>query len=330
MFSPVFAYCQTTTGTLKVFSEEPVIVYVDQVHQPDYSSIQLQQGTHLVKALNKDQVVIYNEIVTIVKDQVTSVLIKGGNPQPQEKKEEKPKVVSYNPNPVPEPAQEAKQKPAEEPAAVAPAINIGQVNRKLPADKSGAFGLTFGMSESDVDRVIQPQMYSAGQKGKGFVNYTLVDQSGIAPAPFLLECRFIDGKLFQILVGYLTLEKDELKNEFKINKNAVPMPEYNKIYAELVSQYGEPTSSERTFKGDSSDGDGKLTAALRKRQALILSSWKNADSGNEAFLTLAYTSAPFVMVVYQDGQLSQEAQKTKLVVHGYKYENSYRDNYFNK
>lgn len=63
------------TGTLKIFSEEAVIVYVDQVQQPSYDAIALSVGTHYVKVLNKNEERIYNEIVTIVANQVTSVLI---------------------------------------------------------------------------------------------------------------------------------------------------------------------------------------------------------------------------------------------------------------
>lgn len=68
------AFAQNT-GTLKVFSEEPVIVFVDQVQQPSYDAITLSVGTHYVKVLNKNEERIYNEIVTIVANQVTSVLI---------------------------------------------------------------------------------------------------------------------------------------------------------------------------------------------------------------------------------------------------------------
>lgn len=74
MFFSFTAFAQNT-GTLKVFSEEAVIVYVDQVQQPSYDAITLSVGTHYVKVLNKNEERIYNEIVTIVANQVTSVLI---------------------------------------------------------------------------------------------------------------------------------------------------------------------------------------------------------------------------------------------------------------
>ena len=73
-FFSLTAFAQNT-GTLKVFSEEPVIVYVDQVQQPTYDAITLSAGTHYVKVLNKNEERIYNEIVTIVANQITSVLI---------------------------------------------------------------------------------------------------------------------------------------------------------------------------------------------------------------------------------------------------------------
>lgn len=64
-----------TTGTLKIFSEEPVVVYIDETQQPDYQAISLPSGTHYVKALNRDGVRIYSNIVTIRAGEVTSVLI---------------------------------------------------------------------------------------------------------------------------------------------------------------------------------------------------------------------------------------------------------------
>src|SRR5665648_321321 len=71
--SPVFG--QANNGILKIFSDEPVIVYVDQVQTPNYSEISLVAGTHYVKAINADEVKIYSEIVTIVANQVTTIFI---------------------------------------------------------------------------------------------------------------------------------------------------------------------------------------------------------------------------------------------------------------
>lgn len=68
-------FAQSGTGTLKVFSDQPVIVYVDDVQYPSYDAISLTQGTHYVKALDRNGVRVYSNIVTIRKDEVTSVLI---------------------------------------------------------------------------------------------------------------------------------------------------------------------------------------------------------------------------------------------------------------
>lgn len=70
--SSVFAQ---KTGTLKVFSEEPVVVYVDEVQYPTYDAISLEPGTHYVKALNKDGVRVYSKIVTISSGEVTTILV---------------------------------------------------------------------------------------------------------------------------------------------------------------------------------------------------------------------------------------------------------------
>jgi len=68
------AFAQNT-GTLKVFSEEPVVVYVDETQYPTYDAITLAAGTHYLKALNKDGAKVYSNIVTINAGEVTSVLV---------------------------------------------------------------------------------------------------------------------------------------------------------------------------------------------------------------------------------------------------------------
>jgi hypothetical protein len=65
---------QTNTGTLRIFSEEKVVVFVDENQQSNYQDITLTAGTHYVRIMNGDAKV-YSQIVTIVKDQVTSVLV---------------------------------------------------------------------------------------------------------------------------------------------------------------------------------------------------------------------------------------------------------------
>lgn len=70
--SSVFAQ---NTGTLKVFSEEPVVVYVDETQYPSYDAISLAPGTHYLKALNRDGAKVYSNIVTIKSGEVTTVLV---------------------------------------------------------------------------------------------------------------------------------------------------------------------------------------------------------------------------------------------------------------
>ena len=78
---PLFAQ---NMGTLKVFSEDPIVVYVDETQYPTYDAITLAPGTHFVKALNKEGAKIYSNIVTITAGEVTSVLIEatGGAGEP--------------------------------------------------------------------------------------------------------------------------------------------------------------------------------------------------------------------------------------------------------
>lgn len=66
---------QNTQGTLKVFSENPLVVYVDDIHYPRYGEIKLAPGTHWLKAINAEGVRVYSEIVSVKANEVTSVLI---------------------------------------------------------------------------------------------------------------------------------------------------------------------------------------------------------------------------------------------------------------
>ena len=83
-------------GTLKIFSEEPVVVYVDEIQHPDYQAISLPSGTHYVKALNRDGARIYSNIVTIKAGEVTSVLIdaEGTATQPAAKTAAQPSTTA--------------------------------------------------------------------------------------------------------------------------------------------------------------------------------------------------------------------------------------------
>jgi hypothetical protein len=75
MLISISAAFAQNAGTLKIFSEEPVAVYVDDVHYPSYDAISLAPGTHYVKALNKEGAKVYSNIVTITEGEVTSVLV---------------------------------------------------------------------------------------------------------------------------------------------------------------------------------------------------------------------------------------------------------------
>jgi len=71
---------QSNTGTLKVFSEtQGVVVFVDEEQQASYQNITLPAGSHYVKVM-KDGVKLYGQIVTINKEQVTTVLIENVAP----------------------------------------------------------------------------------------------------------------------------------------------------------------------------------------------------------------------------------------------------------
>jgi hypothetical protein len=74
LFSIPAVFAQNT-GTLKVFSEQPVVVYVDETQYPTYNAITLAAGTHYLKALDSNGAKIYSNIVTVTAGEVTTVLI---------------------------------------------------------------------------------------------------------------------------------------------------------------------------------------------------------------------------------------------------------------
>lgn len=315
---------QDTTGTLKVFAEEPVIVFVDQVQYPDYKNISLVPGTHYVKAINKDEVRVYSEIVTIKAGEVTSVLIESPvvqAPVPQQAKASVQPATQPDPKPKARPAAESAAKTPEVPKQT---IDIGQTAGKIPADMSGAFGLSFGMHrDNEADKIMTPKCVNVARPRGDYYSYALPSGESF----FLVECRFLDAKLFQILVGYPTLYMDGSK--LKLDKNEIPFAEFNNMYHDLVAQYGEPATAEKIFKDGYTEDDGRMLEALKKKKAFILYTWVNPENGNNIMLTMAYTTAPVAMVAYTNGPLGAEAQKRKIKIHGYNYTNTYKENYFN-
>lgn len=73
---PTLSYSQS--GTIKIFSElEDVQVYLDEVPQgTDIFLIEsLASGSHYLK-LVKDSIIVYSELITVVEDETTTVLLK--------------------------------------------------------------------------------------------------------------------------------------------------------------------------------------------------------------------------------------------------------------
>jgi hypothetical protein len=309
LLSVSLLFGQTNNGILKIFSDEPVIVYVDQVQTPNYSEISLVAGTHYVKAINADEVKIYSEIVTVVANQVTSIFIESPKPVP---------VISQ---PVPvipdEPA----------PVAVKPTpkndIDIGQTEGLLPSDMDGAFGIKFGADATSVHQIME-EAAAQSKKSGNFYNYAISTTEGYC----IVETRFIDSKLFDIVVGYTTTY--EKNSKVKLNKNELPFDAFNKMYSTLVAHYGEPTSVTRKFTDGYAENDGKLLEALKKKKAMILYKWEEPVTGNFMLLTLAYSSAPIAAMTFTSGTLEKEAKARGLVVNDYNYGKSFEENYNKK
>ena len=307
LLSASLIFGQANNGILKIFSDEPVIVYVDQVQTPNYSEISLVAGTHYVKAINADEVKIYSEIVTVVANQVTSIFIESPEPEP---------VISQ-----PVPVKIDEPTPVAETPKPRNDIYIGQIEGLLPSDMDGAFGIKFGMSAASVDQIMNPASAQT-KKSDRFNNYAISTSEGYC----IVETRFIDSKLFDLIVGYTTLYEENSK--LKINKNELPFDAFNKMYSTFVAHYGEPTTVTRKFIDGYAENDGKLLEALKKKKALILYRWVHPETGNSIILTLAYSSAPVVAMAYTSGSMEKEAKSEGLVVNEYNYGKSFEENYF--
>lgn len=313
-------FSQTKTGTLKIFSEvNGTVTYLDEVKQDDNVKIinNIPVGSHYLKVMSNG-ITIYSELVEIKLEQVTTVLIKGGSNKTGEKPVVKPVentgAVTYNPNPSktePPIDETSRSVPSVEPESV-PLVNIGQVNGKLSLDIDGAFGLTWGMNRADSYTLITGNVGNKLQtNGKGFITYMM---DGNTEKPFFLETRFIDNKLFEIIIGYVAIDLVQQK----VDKLSVPVSEYNEINEILLSTYGQPTTIQRDFTGGYKDGDGREVEAIKKHKATLITSWVRPN-GNDVTLRIMYTKAMVVAVMFENGAMLKEAHKRKLKLNSYQY-----------
>lgn len=335
---------QSPAGILKIFSDTPVVVFVDEIHYPQYGEIKLVPGTHWVKGINGEGIKVYSQIVTVKAGEVTSVLIEASSdqavhlqPGPAQPAQTRPsgtsQAVVYGQAPSGDQtgrpsansqSGEPDNKLTDEPGvAAAPkqTIDIGQVGGRLPADMSGAFGLSFGMSMRDADQVMS-QKAAQAQRNSGYSVYAIPQGSSV----YLVECRFIDQKLFQIIVGYVSTTA--VNEKLKLSKGEVPVPEFNQMLNDVTAIYGSPASVEKIFLSGYSEDDGRLLEALKKKKALMLYTWTDPVTGNYVLVGLGYTTAPLAATIYTSGPMSAEAAARKLKLHAYEYHKTFKDNYF--
>lgn len=313
-------FSQTITGTLKIFSEvNGTVTYLDEVKQDDNVKIinNIPVGSHYLKVMSNGTA-IYSELVEIKLGQVTTVLIKGVSNKIGEKPVGKPVentgVVAYNPNPskIEPPIDETNRSvPSVEPESV-PLVNLGQVNGKLSLDVDGAFGLTWGMNRVDTYTLLTGNVGNKWQvHGKGFSTYMM---DGNTEKPFFLETRFIDDKLFEIIIGYVAIDLVQQK----VDKLSIPVSDYNEINEILLSTYGQPTTIQRDFTGGYKDGDGREVEAIKKHQATLITTWVRPN-GNDVTLRIMYTKAMVVAVMFENGDMLKEAHDRKLKLNSYQY-----------
>jgi hypothetical protein len=280
---------------------------------------------------------VYSQIVSVKADEVTTVLIESPqiqmsavqNPANQIPQGQAPAgqsvagqaAVTFGQTAADNSHGAEKATMPEAPAVPAQTIDIGQVKGNLPKDMSGAFGLGFGMNIGDVDQIMAPKAAQV-QRSTGYSVYAIPYESSL----YVVECRFIDSKLFQIIVGYVSTVATNSK--LKLDKNEVPVPEYNRMLSDLRGIYGEPDSTEKIFLSGYSENDGRFLEALRRKKALFVHTWTDEATGNNIIVGLGYTTAPLAATIYTSGPMSAEAAARKLRLHAYSYNKSFKDNYF--
>ncbi len=83
------AFSQLQTGTLKIFSElNGITVFLDENKQVNFQEIsKIPVGTHYVRIMNSEGYTVYGQVVSIAKDQVTTILVEASKTaaQPQVK-----------------------------------------------------------------------------------------------------------------------------------------------------------------------------------------------------------------------------------------------------
>ena len=319
LFDAFVLFGQTKTGTLKIFTEvNGIVLYLNDIKQDEGTKVvnDVPVGSHYLKALSNGTA-IYGEIIEIKSGEVTTVLIKSiGNKvseKPVVKLVENTGVVTYNPNPtqMPSPTDETDSYVSKEKPESVPLVNIGQVNGKLSKDIEGIFGLTWGMNQNDVNSLMTEQGCIVQVQGRGFSTFVM---DGNTQKPFLIEGRFIDNKLFNIIVGYISIDMVQQK----VNKLTIPISDYNEINETLLQTYGQPTKIQRDFTGGYKDGDGKEVEAIKKHQATLITTW-TVSNGNVASLRIVYTKAMVVGVSYEYAPLMKDAHDRKLKLNSYQY-----------
>ena len=113
------------------------------------------------------------------------------------------------------------------------------------------FGLTWGMDRVTSSNYIINELGGVYiNQGKGFITFSMDNDT---QKPFFLEIQLLDDKLFNIIVGYVSIDLVQQK----VDKLSIPISDYNEINETLLSTYGQPTTIQRDFTGGYKDGDGK-------------------------------------------------------------------------
>ena len=79
IFGSASIFGQTKTGTLKIFSDlQGISVFLDENKQEVYREINgIPAGTHYLKVLDSNGSKLYGNIITILQDEVTTILVEG-------------------------------------------------------------------------------------------------------------------------------------------------------------------------------------------------------------------------------------------------------------
>jgi hypothetical protein len=164
---------------------------------------------------------------------------------------------------------------------------------------TGALGLTFGMDNNSVKKIIAQRGGIIKTGIEGSLSITNISMG--TKKPDMVICKFVNNKLFEIGIYFIpTVE-------------AKTQELYDEISGIIASKYGEGQSF-RHFSNVYTDGDGYEMQAVKLGYADIVTYWSNFLNKNAIALQIyPLSNNLYIKLIYQDDRLATEVEKQQSI-----------------